>query len=67
MTCFMESIEKIIDQVDGSMRIEGMPLTAEDKERIRRCAGSEKLVDAEIRALVKKHSAQSVSVHEPRL
>lgn len=63
----MKSIDKIIEQVDGSMRIEGMPLTKEDKERIRRCAGSEKLVEAEIRTLVKKHSVPTVNTHEQRL
>lgn len=63
----MERIEKIIEQVDGSMRIEGMPLTREDKERIRRCAGSDKLVEAEIQTLIKKHSVPVVGSHEQRV
>lgn len=63
----MNHIERIIEQVDGSMRIEGMPLTREDKERIRRCADSKELVEAEIQALIKKHSAPVVNGYEQRL
>lgn len=63
----MERIEEIIEQVDGSMRIEGMPLTREDKERIRRCADSDKQVEAEIQALIQKHSVPVVIAHEQRL
>lgn len=63
----MERIEKIIEQVDGSMRIEGMPLTREDKERIRRCAGSDRQVEAEIRTLIRKHSVEPVNANEQRL
>ena len=35
----MENREKIIAQVDANMRFEGMPLTVEDKERLRNCYG----------------------------
>lgn len=63
----MRRIEDIIAQVNGSMAIEGMPLTSEDKERIRRCVGNDKLVEAEIQTLLKKHSAPSVTTHEQRL
>lgn len=63
----MKQIEDIIAQVNGSMAIEGMPLTSEDKERIRRCAGNDKLVEAEIRTLLKKHAVPLVTTHEQRL
>ena len=63
----MEQIDHIIEQVDGSMRIEGMPLSSMDKERIRRCAYSEKLVEAEIQVLIKKHSSPVVTEHGQRI
>ncbi len=51
----MKNLEKIIDQVDGSMRMEGMPLTQMDKDRIRRCAGNDELVEKKVGELIKKH------------
>lgn len=63
----LKQIDRIIEQVDGSMRIEGMPLSSMDKERIRRCAHSEGLVEAEIRALLKKHSSPVVTEHGQRI
>ena len=33
-----EETRKIIDEVDATMRLEGMPLTADDMEMLRRCA-----------------------------
>lgn len=56
----MQNIEKIIDQVNGSMTIEGMPLTDEDKIRIRHCVGNKTKVDETIANLVKKHSMYSI-------
>lgn len=61
----MKSIEKVITEVNGTMAIEGMPLTQEDRDRIRKCAGNNRLVDKTVSELVKKHSA-GVS-HEQRL
>ena len=63
----MKNIDRIIEQVDGSMRIEGMPLSETDKDRIRRCVHSEKLVEAEIQALVKKYTSPAGIVHDQRL
>ena len=37
----MKDLEKLIDEVNGSMSIEGMPLTKTDKDRRRRCAGND--------------------------
>ncbi|MEG1017142.1 MAG: hypothetical protein RSE36_04975 [Oscillospiraceae bacterium] len=54
------NIERIIEQVDSSMTMEGMPLTKTDKERIRTCAGNNDKV-------VKKHSAVMEPAHEQRL
>lgn len=61
------NIERIIEQVNSSMRMEGMPLTQTDKERIRDCAGNNEKVEREVSELVKKHSANLVSAHEQRL
>jgi len=63
----LKPIDRIIEQVDGSMRIEGMPLNRVDKERIRRCANSEKLVEAEIQSLIKKHSSPVVAARGQRI
>lgn len=52
----MKNIEKMIEEVNGTMNIEGMPLTAEDKERIRKCLVGEKCFDTEIKELVKKYT-----------
>ena len=49
-------IETVIRQVDGSMAIEGMALTEEDKERIRRTALEPDKVETVIQELIQKHS-----------
>jgi len=48
--------EYIIRQVDGSMSIEGMPLTEADKQRIRDYAFDATQVDPVVAELVEKHS-----------
>lgn len=61
------NIERIIEQVDSSMTMEGMPLTKTDKERIRTCAGNNDKVERMVSELVKKHSAVMEPAHEQRL
>jgi hypothetical protein len=63
----MRDLEKLIDEVNGSMSIEGMPLTKDDKDRIRHCAGNDKLVEKTIAELVKKHTAARSYGHEQQL
>ncbi len=63
----MRDLEKIIDEVNGSMSIEGMPLTKIDKERIRRCAGNDELVEETIAELIKKHTVARGYGHEQQL
>lgn len=53
----MRDLEKLIDEVNGSMAMEGISLTQADKDRIRRCAGNDKLVEETIAELIKKHTA----------
>jgi hypothetical protein len=56
----MEDKEKLIAQVDANMRFEGMPLTAEDKERLRTCYGKSQSEYKEVRKqLVKKHTVNA--------
>ncbi len=60
----MRDLEKLIDEVNGSMSMEGMPLTQTDKDRIRRCAGNDKLVEETIAELIKKHTVVKGYSHE---
>ena len=60
----MRDLEKLIDEVNGSMSMEGMPLTQADKDRIRHCAGNDELVEKTIAELIKKHKAVRADSHE---
>lgn len=42
-----ERVKKIIEDVNATMRLEGMPLTTEDKEMIGRCLEGESSFEAE--------------------
>lgn len=63
----MRNIETIIKEVNGSMAMEGMPLTEDDKTRIRFCAGDKDKVEKTIAELVAKHTPTSGTHHEQRL
>ena len=52
----MDRIEKIIGEVNGTMAIEGMPLTEEDKARLRECITGKTSYDEMVKRLVKKHT-----------
>ncbi len=52
----MKDIEKIIKEVNGTMSMEGMPITAEDRNRIRLCLRDKKLYDETLKNLINKHS-----------
>ena len=60
----MKDLEKLIDEVDGSMSMEGMQLTQTDKNRIRHCVGNDELVEKTIAELIKKHSVVRGNGHE---
>lgn len=49
-------IDKIIREVDSSMAMEGMPLTTEDKQRIRKVLSSPASLNAVIAQLIKNRS-----------
>jgi len=52
----MGDIEKIVREVDSSLTMEGMPLTLEDKDRIRKCLVEPAVVELTIRNLLAKHT-----------
>lgn len=56
VSAFGLDIETVIQQVKGSMAIEGMTLSEEDQERIRQTAFAPHKVETVIQGLVKKHS-----------
>ena len=51
-------IEMVIHQVEGSMAIEGMQLSTEDKKRIRQTVAAPEQVETIVQELVKKHSTE---------
>lgn len=55
---------KMINEANGSMSMEGMPLTEADKDRMRRCVGNDKLVEETIAELVRKHTVAKGYIHE---
>ena len=52
----MGDIEKIVREVDSSMAMEGLPLTNEDRDRIRKCLSEPVSVDRIINGLLAKHA-----------
>ena len=52
----MCEIEKVISEVDSSMSMEGMPLSNEDKDRIRICLANASELNAIISDSIKKHT-----------
>lgn len=53
----MSDINRIINEVNGSMTMEGMPLTDADKERIRLSLISKEQYQKILKELIIKHSA----------
>ncbi len=52
----MSDIERIICEVDSSMTMEGLPLTNEDKDRIRMCLTDPSILDQLIQDIIKKYA-----------
>ncbi len=50
-----DRVQKIIRNVNSNLSIEGMPLTSEDRDRIRLCLAGKSTVDEMVRKLVDKH------------
>ena len=56
----MKDIEALIREVNGTMAIEGMPLSDDEKQMIRDCAANSSF-DKTIAALVTKYSVTAVT------
>lgn len=52
----IKEMDKIINNVNGNLAIEGMPLTNQDKERIRICLSGKVQFNDMIKHLVEKHT-----------
>lgn len=52
----MTQAEKIIEEVDSSMTMEGLPLTGEDRRRIQRCLEDPSKLKEALRGLIQKHT-----------
>ena len=49
-------IEKIIEYIDFTMKMEDMPLTKEDKIRLRNCLNGKEDINDVLHETIKKHS-----------
>lgn len=60
----MRDVEQTIREVNGTMAIEGMPLTDEDKNRLRSILHGEISYEAAVQAIIKKYSVKAIKVDE---
>ena len=61
---FMRDTEQKIREVDATMAMEGMPLTDEDKKRLRDIFEGKATVEKTVQLLVQKHSQRGRTAHE---
>ena len=55
----MSEVDRIINEVDSSMAMEGLPLSSADKERISVCLNNPKMLDSMIKELLNKHKVSA--------
>jgi hypothetical protein len=60
----MRDVEQTIREVNGTMAIEGMPLTDVDKNRLRDILHGRVSIDSVIQQLTEKYTAKDVHAHE---
>ena len=53
-------VENIIENIDFSMKMEDMPLTNEDKDRLRGCLNGTIDIDNILQEIIKKHTLSEV-------
>ncbi len=58
----MSETDKIIANVNATMSMEGMPLSSEDKERIRLCVDGKKSFDTAVNELVRQFRKKEASL-----
>jgi hypothetical protein len=49
-------VENVVENIDFSMKMEDMPLTDEDKKRLRNCLNGTTDVDKILQEIIKKHT-----------
>lgn len=52
----MKDVEKIIGEVNGTMAMEGMPLTEDDRQMLRKCISGDVSTDEMVKRLVKQYT-----------
>ncbi|MBO5127416.1 MAG: hypothetical protein J6D10_07580 [Clostridia bacterium] len=55
----MSEVQKIVRAVDSSIRMEGLPLSQDDKKRIETCLSDPKSFDAVLKELIGRHTVKS--------
>ena len=60
----MGDIEQKIREVNGTMAIEGMPLTADDKSRLRSILRGDISYEAAIEEIIHRYTAKTVVSYE---
>ena len=55
-----ENTENIIENIDFSMKMEDMPLTEEDKTRLRVCLNGNRDINEVLQETIKKHTLVAV-------
>jgi hypothetical protein len=53
-------MENVIENIDFSMTMEDMPLTNEDKKRLRDCLNGKADVDEILQEVIKKHTLMEI-------
>jgi hypothetical protein len=51
-------VENVVENIDFSMKMEDMPLTDEDKNRLRDCLNGMADVDKILQEVIKKHTLE---------
>lgn len=54
----LKDIERIIREVDSTMAMEGLPITTEDRNRIRFCLRDDSKFNKTIAELIEKHTVR---------
>ena len=54
------NVENIIENIDFSMKMEDMPLTEEDKSRLRICLNGNRDINEVLQETIKKHTLVAV-------
>ena len=60
----MRDVEQTIREVNGTMAIEGMPLTDEDKSRLRSILHGEVSYESAIQEIISRYTAKTAVAHE---